>query len=119
MIAAIWSSQPDSVSETLAVFIGCASAAILGIGGALISYFSPQGTLKTWILRVYYFIATAGVLLLLAGIITLACGSPYSRWFPPTFIGTLFVVVTSFMIPEIRRGHRKTSNSKPSDSQEA
>jgi len=119
MIASIWSSEPASVSETLAVFIGGVGAAILGVGGAVISYVSPQGKIKTWILRIYYFFAAVGVLLLLAGVIALLCGSSYSRWFPPTFVGTLFLIVTSFMIPEIRRGRRRTSNSKPNDTQEA
>jgi len=80
---------------------GTAYGLAAGVMGGLVGWLAPRGRARSFVLRAWFTLWAAAVVLLIAGFVALANNQPWGIWYSlmlPGAIGTLVVGANSFVI---------------------
>jgi hypothetical protein len=94
-------------SERMGGWIGGIAGSVLGCLGGLIGILVGLGKARRLVMTLAWVIVVAGILLLLAGLLTLILRQPYAVYYPLLLIGLIASLVVGLQIRTLRRRYEQ------------
>ncbi|MAG58281.1 MAG: hypothetical protein CMJ83_18495 [Planctomycetes bacterium] len=101
-----WFSDPDRFGAMFGGFAGAGVGVLGGLIGTLAGVFAPRGKARGLVMGTMVFAASLGAMMLATGIVAVSTGQPYAIWYPFVLMGGVLTVVTTSLIPVVRRAYK-------------